>query len=113
MNYFLYFAILFFASCSSIKQSVPQHQATIPVPKNAQWWQDTHNQINEDIANNEVELLFIGDSITHWFRKMPWQNEKTCGMNVWRDYYAKRNAVNAGIMADQTQHVLWRLKTVT
>jgi beta-glucosidase len=29
---------------------------------------------------------------------------------VWKDYYVKRNAVNTGIMADKTQHVLWRLK---
>ncbi len=59
---------------------------------------------------NKVDLLFVGDSITHWFRKMPWHNEQTCGMNVWRDHYVKRNAANTGIMADKTQHVLWRFK---
>jgi beta-glucosidase len=89
---------------------VPQHQATIATPNNAQWWQDTQQRINDDVAQNEVDLLFVGDSITHWFRKMPWHTEETCGVNVWQEYYADRNAVNTGIMADKTQHVLWRLK---
>ncbi len=97
-------------SCTSKRWEVPQHQATIATPINAQWWQDTQKKINDEIANNKVDLLFVGDSITHWFRKMPWHNEQTCGMNVWRDYYVKRNAANTGIMADKTQHVLWRLK---
>lgn len=106
----LVFFLAVCASCTSTHWEVPQHQATIASPNNAQWWQDTHKQINEDVAQNQVDLLFVGDSITHWFRKMPWHNEETCGINVWRDYYAKRNAVNTGIMADKTQHVLWRLK---
>lgn len=97
-------------ACISTPWEVPQHQSTIASPLNAEWWQKTQKRINEDVATNKVDLLFVGDSITHWFRKMEWHNEKTCGMNVWRDYYAKRNAVNTGIMADKTQHVLWRLK---
>lgn len=100
----------FMSSCMTTKWEMPLHQSTIASPNNAKWWQDTHKRINEDVANNKVDLLFVGDSITHWFRKMPWHNEKTCGMNVWRDYYKKRNAVNTGIMADKTQHVLWRLR---
>lgn len=98
------------ASCTATRWEVPQHEATIASPINAQWWQETQQQINEDVAQKKVDLLFVGDSITHWFRKMPWQDDSTCGVNVWRDYYVKRNAVNAGIMADKTQHVLWRLK---
>jgi beta-glucosidase len=97
-------------SCLSAHGEVPLHQSTIASPMNAQWWQKTQQEINEDVANSKVDLLFVGDSITHWFKKMSWHNESTCGMNVWRDYYAKRNAVNTGIMADKTQNVLWRLQ---
>ena len=112
IKYFLFVLVCAIStSCTTTsKWEVPQHQATIASPMNAQWWQDTHKQINKEVASQKVDLLFVGDSITHWFRKMPWHNEKTCGMNVWRDYYVKRNAVNTGIMADKTQHVLWRLK---
>ena len=100
------------AACSSSKSKwqVPQHEATIPVPKNAEWWQKTQKEINKDVATKKCDLLFVGDSITHWFKKMPWTNEKTGGMTVWKEYYAHRNAINTGIMADKTQHVLWRLK---
>ena len=48
-----------------------------------------------------VDLLFIGDSITHG-----WEGG---GKEVWKKYYGKRNAVNLGIGGDRTQHVLWRL----
>ena len=106
----LIFLCLLATSCVSTRPSGPQHQATIPVPKNAEWWQKTQAEINQDIATNEVELLFIGDSITHWFKKMGWHKPETCGVNVWPEFYAKRNAVNTGIMADATQHVLWRLQ---
>ncbi len=101
---------LFISACGSTGWEAPQHEATIAVPKNAKWWQDTQDRINKEVSSGKVDLLFVGDSITHWFKKMEWHNEETCGMNIWRDFYIKRNAVNTGIMADKTQHVLWRLE---
>jgi len=35
-----------------------------------------------------------------------WDNE---GREVWKQYYARRNAVNLGISCDRIQNVLWRL----
>ncbi len=67
-----------------------------PVPRNDEWWQKRHESFNK-----RVNLIFIGDSITHG-----WEGG---GKEVWQKYYAKRNAVNLGIGGDQTQHVLWRL----
>ncbi len=104
------FFCAFLTSCTSTKPVIPQHQSTIASPINKKWWTDTQARINGEIATNKVDLLFVGDSITHWFRKMSWHNAETCGMDVWRDYYEKRDAVNTGIMADKTQHVLWRLE---
>lgn len=72
-----------------------------PAPRNDKWWQDRHNSFNERIKKGNVDLLFIGDSITHG-----WEGG---GKDVWAKYYEKRNAVNLGIGGDQTQHVLWRL----
>ena len=97
------------SSCATTQSGIPQHEATIPVPKNAEWWQKTQQEINEDVASTDVELLFVGDSIIHWFKKMNWMKDEDCGQVVWEKYYAPRNAVNTGIMADKTQHVLWRL----
>ena len=49
-----------------------------------------------------MDLLFIGDSITHWWDR--------AGKEVWDQYYAPRNAVNLAISGDRTEHVLWRLE---
>jgi beta-glucosidase len=58
--------------------------------------------LNERIKQGKVDLIFIGDSITHG-----WENN---GKEIWEEYYAQRNAVNLGTGWDQTQHVLWRLE---
>jgi beta-glucosidase len=60
-----------------------------------------HQQINERAKQGNVDLLFIGDSIT-----AGWEG---AGKEVWKKYYEPRKAMNAGIGGDRTQHVLWRL----
>jgi len=61
-----------------------------------------HHQINERAKQGNVDLLFIGDSIT--------QGWEGAGKDVWKARYEPRNAMNAGIGGDRTQHVLWRLE---
>lgn len=81
------------------------HSAVTPVEQTAswavQWWMPRHEQVLERIAQGDVDLLMIGDSITH-----SWEDT---GKAVWDQYYAPRNAVNMGFSGDRTQHVLWRL----
>jgi len=60
-----------------------------------------HEKINERAKQGDVDLLFLGDSITEgWASK---------GKSVWEKYYGNRKAMNAGVGGDRTQHVLWRL----
>ena len=59
-----------------------------------------HESFNARAKQGNVDLIFIGDSIT--------QGWEGAGKDVWQEY-AKRNAVNLGIGGDQTGHVLWRL----
>jgi len=74
----------------------------VPVPRKDKGWVDRQAQLNETVKKNQdAQLLFIGDSITH-----AWE---TGGKEVWEKFYAKRHAINLGISGDQTQHVLWRL----
>ena len=83
------------------RQVQQTHSAITPVDREADWWQAHHEVINTRVAQGNVDLLFIGDSITQgWERN---------GKAVWDRHYASRNAVNLGISADRTQHVLWRL----
>lgn len=74
----------------------------IPVPRDDGWWKQRHESMNERVKKGNVDLLMIGDSITHG-----WESD---GKEVWKKYYDKRNAVNLGIGGDRTQHVLWRLE---
>jgi lysophospholipase L1-like esterase len=67
------------------------------------WWLPRHEQKLQQIKDNpKVDLVFIGDSITHG-----WEKE---GFNVWQKYYAKRNPLDLGFSGDRTENVLWRLQ---
>ncbi len=61
-----------------------------------------HEKMNERVKQGNVDLLFIGDSITQGWEKN--------GKEVWDKHYAPRNAVNLGTGGDRTEHVLWRLQ---
>ncbi|OHB52528.1 MAG: hypothetical protein A2Y10_00375 [Planctomycetes bacterium GWF2_41_51] len=76
------------------------HWALTPSPS-SHWWLLRHQSILDRNKQGNVDLIFIGDSITQG-----WEGE---GQEVWQQYYAKRNAVNMGFSGDQTQQVLWRL----
>jgi len=76
------------------------HDAIKPVPRQG-GWMNRHNAMNKRVAEGNVDLVFIGDSITQgWERN---------GKKVWAEHYGDRNAVNLGIGGDRTQHVIWRL----
>lgn len=83
------------------RQEQQTRSAITPVDREAGWWQARHEAINTRVAQGNVDLLFVGDSITQgWGRN---------GKAVRDKQYASRNAVNLGISGDRTQHVLWRL----
>ena len=76
------------------------NDAIVPVPRDG-GWMTRHQSFNDRVKQGNVDLLFIGDSIT--------QGWEGAGKKVWDEFYGKRNAVNLGIGGDRTQHVLWRL----
>lgn len=82
-------------------EDAPKHDAVKPVPREANWLK-RHEAINARVAQGNVDLVFIGDSIT--------QGWEGAGKKVWQEFYGKRNAANLGIGGDRTQHVLWRLQ---
>ena len=73
--------------------------ATRDNPKN---WMSRHEKFVAQAKQGGVDILFLGDSITDFWR--------TKGSNVWNQYYAPRHAANFGISGDRTQHVLWRIE---
>jgi len=77
-----------------------EHDAIKPVPRQG-GWMTRHQSFNKRVAEGNVDLVFIGDSIT--------QGWEGGGKEAWAKFYGKRNAVNLGIGGDRTQHVIWRL----
>ncbi len=94
------FALFFLVPGLQAQEAATQHDAIKPVPRQGRW-QARHESMNRRVAMGNVDLVFIGDSITQG-----WEGR---GKKVWAEYYGKRNAVNLGIGGDRTQHVIWRL----
>lgn len=95
------FTGLICVSCVSAQDaSLPR--TLVPANKLDQnWWKDRHEANKARIAQGNVDLLLVGDSITHG-----WDG---AGKAVEDYYYGDRNCVNMGFGGDETQHVLWRL----
>ena len=95
-------AIAFMASLlvSVVGRAAP---TTEPVPQLAapQGRKDRHEAMNKRVKEGNVDLIFIGDSITEGW--------EAAGRKAWDEHFAKLNAVNLGIGGDRTQNVLWRL----
>ncbi len=92
---------LCFASLLIAEDPPAAHDAIKPVPRDAKWM-TRHEMMNKRVKEGNVDLVFIGDSITQG-----WEGR---GKDVWKEFYGNRNAVNLGIGGDRTQHVIWRLQ---
>src|SRR5205814_1275689 len=79
----------------------PSHTAVTPVPREQAPWVKRHKAFLERAKQGDVDVLFLGDSIT--------QGWEGAGKQVWKDHFEKLKAANFGIGGDQTQHVLWRI----
>jgi beta-glucosidase len=75
--------------------------ATTPAPRDAGWVK-RHEGFVAIVKKGDVDLLFLGDSITDGWRGG--------GKAVWEKNYAQLKAANFGIGGDRTEHVLWRLQ---
>src|SRR5687767_8720610 len=62
---------------------------------------DRHEQFVQRARQGNVDVLFLGDSIT-----AGWNG---AGREVWRDKIEPLKPANFGIGGDRTQHVLWRI----
>jgi len=92
-----------FAAQNPCDVKIGSHKAVTPVERpEKDWWMARHQAVIERIKQGNVDLIMLGDSITHG-----WEN---AGKATWDKYYADRNAVNMGFSGDKTEHLLWRLQ---
>lgn len=90
----------------------PANSAVAPTEKQEQDfynWAERHEAVKAAIAKGPVDLVFVGDSITHMFGGEPESVRR--GQPVWDKYYGSRHAINLGFGWDRTQQVLWRLES--
>ena len=73
------------------------------------WWARHELKVRQ-AREKSHDLVFIGDSITHF-----WQDEGDSVSSrlsgpVWQEFYGRRNAFNLGYGYDRPQNTLWHLE---
>lgn len=68
-----------------------------------------HETFVEIAQGGDIDLLFVGDSITDWFY-WPRGNGEATGGAVWAENFAPLKAADFAIAGDTTQGVLWRMQ---
>lgn len=100
--YVLTVVLTVFGSNQSLAQQADaDNPAVTPQPRLEEWWFERHAKKIGEFKKENVDLMMIGDSITH--------NFESVGKEVWDKHFVSRNAINLGFGGDRTNHVLWRL----
>ena len=85
-----------------LRQFYDVNTAVIPATRgDEKRWRERDGQLRANARKGNVDLAFIGDSITQG-----WEGR---GKSTWEKYYGDRKAINLGIGGDRTEHVIWRL----
>jgi lysophospholipase L1-like esterase len=82
-------------------KDAPAHVNSAAVPTN-RGTEEYHQALNAQAKKGNIDLLFVGDSIT-----MAWRSD---GRGIWDERYVPLKAANFGLGGDKTEHVLWRLQ---
>lgn len=62
-------------------------------------WQVRHQRlVAQAQAHRDAKVVFLGDSITDWWDR-----------RIFNHFYEDLDALNLGVMADGTEHLLWRI----
>lgn len=90
-----------------------QPTTLVEVTQNRDWknydWVRRHEAIVRLMKSRSPELIFLGDSITHFWGGEP-SDAKARGPASWEKYFGSRKTVNLGYGWDRTENVLWRLR---
>jgi lysophospholipase L1-like esterase len=78
-----------------------QNPQVVPTPRNSGEWRSKHDQYVAAARKGDIEILFLGDSITEYWR--------TAGKEVWTKSYGSLKAANFGIAGDRVENILWRM----
>ena len=79
--------------------SLTNNPAATPAPKNEKWVA-AHWKRDKALQNHDFDILLIGDSITHGWKRHP---------AVLKEVFQNKKVVNLGHSADKTENILWRM----
>jgi lysophospholipase L1-like esterase len=98
-----------------VSPAVSPRPNTAIVPELNRQFMRAHTNYVEIAKKGDIDLLFMGDSITDWWRS-PGRGGSTNGViplggkAVFEKYFGSMKVANFGIAGDTTQGVLWRLR---
>ncbi|MEM9158888.1 MAG: GDSL-type esterase/lipase family protein [Verrucomicrobiota bacterium] len=97
--------LLTIAPSFSAQTAEAQPASITPVVQDARWaqrwWMPRYEEKLAEAGQrgDEARLLFIGDSITHYWDQ-----------GIWAENFDQFGAFNLGFSGDRTEHVLWRIQ---
>lgn len=101
------------AAFDAVRAGSRPPSSVVPVTQNRDWpgydWSKRHAAVCALVRERKPRIVFIGDSITHFFGGDPCDWRRV-GQGVWKKYYGSRNALDLGFGWDRTENVLWRLQ---
>nr|WP_294870845.1 SGNH/GDSL hydrolase family protein [uncultured Pedobacter sp.] len=71
-------------------------------------WEKRHNEVLNHNKTNPPQLIFIGNSITHFWSGEPLAHVAR-GTESWNKYFKDKNPLNMGFGWDRIENVLWRV----
>jgi lysophospholipase L1-like esterase len=77
-----------------------KNPCTTPVDRKDKGWVSRHESFVARAKKGDVDVVFLGDSITHG-----WDGNK----KTWDAKFGAMKPANFGIGGDRTEHVLWRI----
>lgn len=107
MNYPMKMCLLATVACAAFGGTNAAIRAITPTAWNGDpncWQMKRHAEKMEIVTNGGARVVFIGDSITHFW--------ETNGRNQLAKYFSEGayKMLDLGTSADRTEHVLWRLE---
>ena len=93
---------------SGLKEATTATPRYNPDAKKRSAWHRRWDACRQQIARGGVEIVFIGDSITHfWENDAQTDKRKIGGLATYKKYFSNYNVLNLGHAGDRTEHALW------
>jgi acetyl esterase/lipase/lysophospholipase L1-like esterase len=98
---YIQLAAVLFSIVIPVAVSAAPPSTTVPEQRlTPEWRAERHVEKVAQAKAGDIDLVMIGDSITH-----NWEKQKT-----YNERFAPYNTLNLGVGGDRTQNVLWRLQ---